>query len=170
MAREQIIDLSWDEVSRTMTFNVRGAGTLKLDTRKMSGAAREKAFIFGIGQKVSNAAAKSRVIRNGVELNATPTGKFNSMKRVVEYLETGADGWNPGRDPDRIGVDESLLSQAMVLAFPSRSAEEIRAKVVSSTKEQRKALSLDARIAPHYEKLMAEYTADVDTEELLAGW
>lgn len=166
----QVITMNWDEAARTMTFNVVGAGTLKLDTRKMSGPARDKAFVFGIGQKVSNAAAKSRRIRNGVEVNATPKGKFEAMKRVVEYLETGAEGWNPGRDPDRIGVDETLLSQAMALAFPAKTAEEIRAKIVGSSPDERRALRMDPRIKPHYEELLEEYTDEVDTEKLLAGW
>lgn len=169
--KETQIRFAFDPATRIAEWVVPGAkdGAIKLDTKRMTDADRDKAFVFGINQKVSNAAAKSRVLKGGVEVNATPDNKRRSMYLVVESLESGR-GWNPGRDPDRIGVDESLLSQAMVLAFPGKTAEEIRAKVVGSTAQQRRALTEDARIKPYYDKLVEELTADVDTEELLAGW
>ena len=121
-----------------ITFTVIGAGQILLDMTRISGFTEltgnfRRFAIHGIVQRVSDRAAMPR---NPVTFKpATPQEKFDNMKSLVDFLETGTENWSPMRTGKSA---EALLSEL--------SSENLIAKL---TPEQLEA------IAAHMAQVMA---------------
>jgi hypothetical protein len=171
MSRENaVVNVRWDDGFAVMTVDVIGSGkpAIVVDTRKASGVMRNRLMAYGAEVRITRAAALKSNEKTGKPASAAD--KWDKVNRMALHVVSGTDEWNAEREGGRIGLDETLLSQAMAVAFPSKTAEEIRAKVTGATKDERMALRMDKRIAPEYDKLVAAATADVDVGGLLAGW
>lgn len=111
---------------------------------------------------------------------AAPKGTPLSTKRfeVSRYVDFYNSG-SPATTPDRsAGLSESdgYLLQAMVerdetLPEAKRfGVDKLRRLLTEATRAQRVAMSLDPRVADRYKALVEAATADIDTDEVLAGW
>lgn len=166
---EAVVKVSWDAGWNVMTVDVIGSGkpVIVVDTRKFSGPMAVRAKAYGTEVRVTRAAAIGRDRKSGKE--ASPAEKWDAVNRMAAHMTSGTDQWNAERS-ERIGLDETVLSQAMALAFPQRTAEEIRAKVTQSTPVQRLEIRNDQRVAPHYNAILRDLGGGEKAEAALAGW
>lgn len=170
MKSNQIVSVAVDAALGRVTLTAIGtSGAVTVNVNELAETVRTQALYHGIIQKVRDAAAIKRVIVNGVEIAATPMHKRDAMERVAQALRDGA--WNAARQGGgRIGADETLLSRAMVVVYPNKTSDEIRAKVTSMTAEERRALLLVPKIKAAADQIRAAEVADVDTDGLLADF
>ena len=150
-----------------MTFSVKGAGETTLDLGKVSEEVKARAAIHGLKQRVSDAAAQSRVIVDGRETNATPANKLAAMQAIVEHYNSGSVDWRL-KGGERIGTDEGLLARALAEVYPDRDSGKLRAYVGGLTKVERTKLLMTGAIKVAADKLREAETTGVDTDELLA--
>lgn len=73
-----------------LTWTFPQFGVIALDPDKVSAVNRARAMIFGLKQRVIDAAALDADASGKVD----PQAKFDEMKRMVEHLESGTDDWN----------------------------------------------------------------------------
>lgn len=169
-----------------ITWQVKGAGELKLDLARVSAANRERAALHGFVQRVSDAAAMARDSKTGA--SATPQEKHAAMKRLVEHYESGAEGWSPQRASEGVGRPRMngqavLLVRALGVFSPTKSKETIEKFVkelsggqiaaLLHSEQLREAVELAREeIAQEEKALAAAQEAQgqgVDAEELLKG-
>lgn len=154
-------------------FVVKDAGTLELDIQKIHPNNYERAAVHGLVQRVSDAAAMARDTKTGKP--ATPQEKYEAMKRLVEWYNSGAEGWSPqraeGKEREQSGVGD--LRQALEEMYPEKPAERIREYVKGLKKEERAALMGQEKVRRIVERIRDERAkvsaAGVDAEELLRG-
>ena len=149
--------------------DTKAIGTVALDLTKVHNDIKARAVVHGLKQRITDATAMSRVLVNGVETNATPQAKLEAMRQLVEHYNSGAAEWRIKGQGERIGSDEVLLVRALGEVYPEKDVDKLRAYVAGLTKAQRTALLGNEKIKATAERLRAETTADVNTEELLEG-
>jgi hypothetical protein len=141
-----VISVVRDEAKQQIVFTVAGAGLtadapdehMTLDLALLHRNVISRAVMHGLEQRVRDKGALGFDAITG--RYATPREKFLAMKAVVEHLNSGAAEWEL-RTTQR--SESSLLAEAMALAFPQKTAQEIAERIASwSPAEQRKALLL----------------------------
>jgi len=172
-----VVMTKWADDGKTCYFHVVGANKPPIiaTTGTWSSENKHEAFQFGVVQKGTNATAIGKDKKTGKSASAAE--KWQALERVIVHLNSGATSWNPDRG-DRISLDETILSQAMVLARDAKDSRfaqgksdaDIRAKVVGSSPEERLQMRNDERIAPFYDKLVSELNGGNKVENVLAGW
>lgn len=65
-------------------------GKLSLDPNKVSATNRARGMMFGLKQRVADAAALDADATGKVD----PKAKYAEMQRMIEHLESGAEEWN----------------------------------------------------------------------------
>ncbi len=154
-----IVTHAHDAAEQTITFHVVGCEPLVLYLRAISDEVAERAFIHGMVQRVSDAAAISRNPETGQP--ATPQDKRERMARLVEHYMTGTTEWSPNRGTAG-PRDAGLTITAMGDVF-HKLAEECREMVARLAAkrgiEERAALALFAA-TPEVAKRIAELKAE----------
>ena len=84
-------------------------GTLVFDPDKVSAVNRARAMVFGLKQRINDAAALDADASGKVD----PKAKFAEQQRMIEHLESGTDDWNLKPTADRAGP-ASMVTQALV--------------------------------------------------------
>lgn len=127
-----------------IVFNVLGAGKISFDLASVNAANKLQAMTHGFIQRISDAAAISRDPETGKP--ATPEEKFEAMLRLVKHYESGASEW---RIAGVGGVARSsVLLDAMVQLYPTRTRDDLKAWLGAKSKTQRAALARSSRVAP----------------------
>jgi hypothetical protein len=164
-----VVNVGWSDDGHVCTINVLGSGKplIVFDRRKASGPNRDHAERYGWEVRLTRQAAIGKDGKTGK--SASPATKWERVNGLATHIMSGTDSWSPKR-AETISMDETLLSQAMLEAFPKKTADEVREKVVSCTREERDALRMDARVKPIYDRLVAAQIKGVDTKKVLAGW
>lgn len=169
-----------DVEAGAITWNVKGAGEIKLDLALVHEENRKRAMLHGFVQRVSDAAAQGRDGKTGA--SATPQQKYEAMRRLVEHYQGGSAEWSPARTGDggakapRVNPHKELLVRALVIHAPEKGAEVV-AKFVSELKanqvtglliseELKVSVELAREQLAQEEKKIAE---GVDAGELLKG-
>lgn len=172
-----IISTSVDVRARTLAFVIsngkdgddkREIGTLLLDLTKVSASNLDYAAFHGFKQRVADKAALGQFDKAGNRV--TPEMKLASMAQLVEFYNSGAEGWSPVRSGERVGSDELLLARALQQLNPLKPADDIRKAVAGWTKVERAALMLRTDVKPLIDAMQAEATGGIDTDELLSGF
>lgn len=89
-----------------------GLGKLTLDPADVSAENRARAMMFGLKQRVSDAAALSRDTDSGK--SASPEEKFEAQRRVIEHLASGSTEWSIRAPAEGGGANASYVSRALV--------------------------------------------------------
>ena len=146
-----------------ITFSVRGAGSVTIDTDKLSAANKLHAMYHGIGQKVSNRTAITRNPATG--LPASPAFKLSRMVEIVKFLETpDNDEWNLARGTGTAPrtSDRALLGRVLI-----KLGRKLRVELSELSADQIRALLARSEFKSVADDLRAEDVTDVDTESLL---
>lgn len=163
----------------SIMFSVKGAGTLVLDTRKLSEGNKLRAMLHGMVQRVSDAAAMARDSKTGA--SATPQEKFEAMSKLVEHYASGAEEWSPARSTEgvgrpRVNPQAQLLVMALKVFNPQKDQETIQQFVKGLGAAQVTALLVSEQLKEAVElareqvrEQEQEAAKGVDAEELLQG-
>jgi hypothetical protein len=147
---------------RTLVFGAIGAlGEALLDLDRLHPSVVKRALIYGMKQRISNAAAQSRDPKTGA--SASPAAKLAAMTRLVDHYNSGAEEWSPRQsDEDKM----TLLGEALAELRPDRTREQVQAYVTGLSKADRVALEARADV----QKIIARLTGadQVDTDRLLS--
>jgi len=167
-----VISVVRDVAQRQMVFTVSGAGTgdspdlhLTLDLKSVSTQNLERAAYHGLEQRVRDKGA----LGFNAELGryATPAEKYAAMAAMVAHLNSGAAEWELRT---AVRSESSLLAEAMALAFPEKTAEQIAERIASwSAADKKKALTLP-EIKKAADAIIARAADPKAAEALLAGF
>lgn len=178
-AREgSILAIMVDEATRSIVFNVRGAGpegatrTVTLDLERVHTSNIDYAALHGFKQRLGDMAALSRNPDTG--LPATPADKFEAIMRGVEHYHSGTPDWNlRATGEGRTSGELAMLTRAVMEAKKMDAADaeqfvKVKDWLKSKTEGERKAIGVSAAIKPIMDRMRAEVAAPVDAEGLLA--
>lgn len=143
----------------------RTIGELVLDLTKVSAANLDYAAFHGFKQRIADKAALSRDEKSGKP--ATPEEKLEAMRALVDYYNSGAEGWSPARSAERVGSDEVMIARALQELNPLKPAEEIRRFVAGMDKAARGKLRQTGRVKELCDKWEAERVSSVDVDAVL---
>ena len=150
-------------------FNVQGAGSLNLDMAVVDKEILKRAAIHGLVQRISDAAAMSRDTDTGQP--ATPADKFERMKELVDYYNSGAAEWRrvkaSGAGAGNTGG--GLLLKCLVIMKPEKTKEEIAEWLKKLTKKEKFALLGSKQVKAVADTIRGKQAENVDSEELLNG-
>lgn len=162
----------------TIVFDVKGAGELRLDMKKVHPDVATRAMHHGFIQRVSDKAAIARNTDNGQP--ATPQEKLEAMRAVVDHFMSGTAEWNikraEGAGRKSGGLDGIAL--AAVAEVTGKAIDEVRAIVKAGAESKGTtpalylaAVSSAAKVKPVLERMREEAAqrADLDGDELLEG-
>lgn len=129
------------------------------------GVARQ-ALLHGLKQKLVDAAAISRNPDTG--RSATTDDKFAAVKEVYDRLLSGQ--WNKGREGGSGAGNGGLLFRALVIMYPAKTPEQLRAYLDGLDDKQQAALRKNPKVAPIIAEIRAKSAkADDNGDDLLAG-
>jgi hypothetical protein len=141
--------------------------TTTLELEKMSESNRKRALLHWLVQRVSDRAAIARNTESGK--SATPEEKFNAMRELVEFYNTGTEEWAiAGKGPGP-SAELTLLVNALCEAYPQKQREDLAKWAKARSAIERTALMEGKMLKPIVEKLRAEASKQVDADALLAG-
>lgn len=139
---------------------------LVIQLRDMSEAIMEQALLHGLKQKLVDAAAISRNPDTG--RSATTDDKFAAVKEVYDRLLSGQ--WNKGREGGSGAGNGGLLFRALVIMYPAKTPEQLRAYLDGLDDKQQAALRKNPKVAPIIAEIRAKSAkADDNGDDLLAG-
>ena len=162
--KNEKLTCSIDEQNQALTFSVEGLGSETVLVNELSQSIRDYAILHGLKQKIGDAAAIPRNEMTGK--SATSQEKWQAVVEMVARLRGGE--WNRGREG---GSNISILLVKALFEFykGEKSLDYIRANLANKTPQERKALSLNPKIAKIIEKLEREQvkSLNIDTDSLL---
>ena len=126
-----------------ITFNVIGAGSVRLDFDKVSEPNQKRAMIHGMIQRISDRAAIGRDPETGK--SATPAEKLAAMTTLVDHYHSGTSEWSMVTRGE--GAPRGLLFRALCIAYPNRDPEEIRTWLAGKSKAEQAALRKSPKLA-----------------------
>jgi len=127
MKSNSVINTTINAAENTITFDVRGAGSVTLNMAKLSEANLAYAALHGMKQRVSDAAAISRNPDNGQP--ATPQDKLDAMAALVAHYESGGDEWSVRKATGGAGTKPSGLTLRALAQVQGLPLAEMRARV-----------------------------------------
>lgn len=153
---------------QVITFKVKDAGELMLDVSRLSSAVQSRAMLHGLVQRISDRAAIPRDTTTG--LAVSPQEKFENMKVLVDWYETGTEEWSLPKRAGAVGpsMETQFLISALCEVYSTKSREELTAWVGKRSKEDRLALSQSEKLKVIIERLRGEMVGEVDAEGLLS--
>jgi hypothetical protein len=156
-----------EDGDNVIVFKVKDAGELRLDLRKVSDAVRAAAIKNGFVQRVADAAALSRNTTTGK--SATPQEKYESMKRLVDHYNSGAEEWRV--TSEGAGLDSIVI--AAIAEVTGKGIEETKALVTKQAEAKKLSaraylavLATSKAVAPVVARIRSAGTG-VDAEEAL---
>ena len=133
--------------------------TIEVHYARLHPALQAYAALHGLKQKVGDAGAKA--------MGTADVDKFAAMQQIVTHLESGTEDWNLGRTASGAsGTLLEVLIQAVIRSGKSDTAER-RANIRALTPSERTRLAYNPKVKPHYDAIMQELTANVDTDAML---
>ena len=138
--------------------------TLHVD--RLSTSVRDYAVFHGLKQRGSDVMAISRNVDTG--LSATEDDKFNELRAIVDFYESGTDDWS--RRPSGGGKRSDSAAAILIMALIrlGRDETKVKAKVDGLTKAEIAALSQHPSVKPTIDSILAERTKGIDAEDLLS--
>jgi hypothetical protein len=145
-------------------FAVEGFPALTVYVSRMSDENRAYATLHGVAQKVGDAAALERDPVTG--RSASAKEKWEAMKEIADHLNSGSKDWNPGGRAARGSGPDALLLRALVVLYPAKSEEALRAFLDAKSPAERKALLASRKV----QDIVATFheVKAVDTDSLLS--
>jgi len=160
---QERIQAEVNEVNQTITF-ILGEKEKSLEIGILSEEIKNQALFHGLKQKIGDAAAIPRNELTGK--SATTEEKWQAISEMIDRLSNGI--WNVGREG---GSNISILLIKALYEFykGEKSMEYIRKNLSEKTPQERKALSLNPKIAKIIQKLEAEQVKNlsIDSDDLL---
>ncbi len=150
-------DIETSEVGTVLTLKFSHGRTIRLDVDNLPASVRERALVWGIREKLTNAAAMSKNTDTGKP--APISEKFAAVERVAEQLRTT---WNT-----RAEAGPNILLLALCAANPSKTREVLAGWLAKRSKAECLALQNDATLKPHIEALQKEAAMAVNSGALL---
>ena len=109
-----------DDGNMTITFNVRDAGEVVLNTSRLHDDIMQRAAVHGLIQRISDAAALSRDADTGK--SASPADKLAAMQALVSHYETGTSEWKRAGTGEGGGKSITVEAIARVKQIPYETA------------------------------------------------
>lgn len=167
-----------DAEAGTITWQVKGAGEIRLELGKVHEANSKRAMMHGFVQRISDAAAMARDGKTGA--SATAQQKFEAMSKLCEHYQSGAQEWSPvrtaGSAGSRVNPQAQLLIAALLIHSPGKGAEVVEKFVKGLTGAQLSALVLSELLKEAVELAREQLrekelklSEGVNAEELLEG-
>jgi len=128
-----------------LAFDVLGVGVLRFDLTAVHGDIRHHAFVHGMIQRISDAAAISRDPETGEP--ATAQDKFDAMQRLVAHYESGTPEWSRRAAPGEGNKGGLLFKALCIMSAETKTPEDIKAWMAGKTKAQLAALRATERVA-----------------------
>lgn len=157
------VSVNYNEAENILTWTL-GENTTSLQVDDLTQDIQHQSKIHGIRQKVGDAMAIPRNELTGH--SATISEKWAALVAMVERLKAGE--WNVGREG---GSNISILLIKALYEFykGEKSMDYIRKNLSEKTPQERKALSLNPKIAKIIQKLEAEQVKNlsIDSDDLL---
>lgn len=120
---KSVTTTKWD--GDILTIEVRGGGTIMFDRTKCSKSVRDNAEREGFVKRLINRAAMSKDTATGKP--ATPETKFNAVKSLADFYETGTDDWSPTRTTKPIDTEALLAKLSPENLIAKMSPEQLAA-------------------------------------------
>jgi hypothetical protein len=139
---------------------------ITIRAKDISDSVLEQALLHGLKQKLVDAAAISRNTETGRA--ASTQDKFDAVKEVYDRLLAGQ--WNKGREGGNGGGAGGLLYRALVIMYPGKTPEQLRAYLDGLDDKQQAALRKNPKVAPIIAEIRAKSAkTGTDGDDLLAG-
>lgn len=137
--------------------------SIRIDASQLTEDIRQAAMMHGLKQKCVDAAAIARDPNTGK--SATLETKYQAVKEIADRLLIDKV-WNKGRE----GVGKGgILLQALYQYYGGRkSLDDLREFLEKMSNAQKIALERNPKIKVIVDELLAERTADIDSDSLLA--
>jgi hypothetical protein len=160
---QERIQAEINEVNQTISFSL-GEQNRVLDVNSLTDEIKNQALFHGLKQKIGDAAAIPRNEMTGQ--SATTIEKWQAINEMIDRLVNGQ--WNIGREG---GSNISILLVKALFEFykGEKSMEYIRKNLSEKTPQERKAISLNPKVAKIIAKLEAEQvkSLSIDSDDLL---
>lgn len=156
-----ISGLADNSVGLTLTFS--HGKVLQLSAGDLTEEIRREALAHGLKQKLVDAAAIPHNTTTGRA--ATIEDKYSAVRDVYTRLLSGL--WNEPREGG--GNVGGLLLKALCRIFPTKTADELKARLAGMSEVQKVALRANPKVAAAIQAIQAEAAelAGIDSDELL---
>ena len=156
-----------DAVDPSIRLDFDNGAMIYLMMSELSDDIKKAALMHGLKQKLVDAAAISRNPDTG--RSATTDDKFAAVKEVYERLLSGQ--WNKGREGGSGAGNGGLLFRALVIMYPAKTPEQLRAYLDGLDDKQQAALRKNPKVAPIIAEIRAKSAKDAgdNGDDLLAG-
>lgn len=161
----RVISVETNLSSQTLVISVSGKTPLTFHAERLSVPCRTAALMLGAKNRIVDTAAKSRDPATG--LPASVDEKYESMKRIIEHLESGSMEWAV-RSAPRSASDENLLIAALMEVLGQKDRAKVASVVKSWDRAKRDAVRMRDDVKTVVDRITSENAADVDTDDLLA--
>ena len=143
--------------------------SLRFTMSKASKAQRDYAALHGFNQRIGDAGALGFDKSTGKF--ATMDDKFQAMKEVCDWCESGNDDWDMPRSASGPRMDSTIevLVKALMIEKPEREEAVIRVKVKAMSIVQRKAMMASDKLKSIVAEIESANLSKVDVSELFAG-
>lgn len=158
-----------------LSINVLGAGSagsdgqpmdaaIMFDRTRASEANREAAERHGWTQRLCDAAAKARNKATGRPASAAE--KFASIQELADYYEQGEVSWKRAGG----GSEGGLLLDALCEYKPEKTRDEWLGWLKGQSEAFKRTLANSTKVKPIIDRMRAERTGTVDTDDLLGDF
>jgi hypothetical protein len=151
----------------TLTLTFSDGRVLILDATTLTHEIKQAAMLHGLKQKLVDGAAIARNPETG--RSATLEDKFNAVKEIYDRItDPAAPAWNKGRASGEGDGGNTLLLRALC-KMSGKSPAVMAAALENKTKEEKKALRANPKVAAIIAEIQAERLAQqgIDGEALL---
>lgn len=159
--------ISTEIAEQKVLFTVAGVATLELELEKLSEEVFKRAAIHGLIQRVCDAAAISRNTETGQ--SATPTDKYEAMKELVDFYNSGTTEWRRTSSGAGSGENGGLLRKCLVKLYPEKTEERIAEFLKGLTRKEKLALLNTEAVKKIADEFRVKSTNSADAEKLLSG-
>ncbi len=175
-----IITTVYDEATDTITYTVQDVGSIVLDLNKVAKINIARAAVHGFGQRIPDSAAIGLTDDDGAIIPKADRlkMKFDRMKALVEFYETGTEEWSRkggGNGEGRRSIVITALSRIQGISYDDAEtlvksrAEKMNRTVKAQLGELAKAERVKKEIlAIQSEKIAATPTTVNAADELAA--
>jgi hypothetical protein len=157
-----------DIFSSTLMLTFSDGRTLTLDAANLTDEIKQAAIMHGLKQKLVDGAAIARNPETG--RSATLDDKFNAVKEIYDRItDSAAPAWNKGRSGGGEGDGGNTLLLRALCKMSGKSPAVMAALLEGKSKEEKKALRANPKVAAIIAELQSERLAQqgIDGDALL---